>query len=527
MTAWPTLLSFLALCIPLAFALGAVLAPLHAPLRSASAASLLAAGLALVVAAGSALAPSSAAASDLARWVRLDVATSVMLVLVCTIAAVIVRYSRSYLHRDPGERRYGRALMATLAAVTTLVLSNDLLVIAAAWMATSMALHHLLTFFPDRTPALVAAHKKFLLSRFADVCVLAALVLLGLAVGSLDLDDLQAWVRARTELPLSVHAAAVLLVVAVCLRSAQLPFHGWLTQVMEAPTPVSALLHAGIVNIGGFLMIRLAPLMAHAHAAQLLLVIVGITTTVVAALVMTTRVSVKVSLAWSTIAQMGFMLVQCGLGLWHLALLHLVAHSLYKAHAFLGSGSTVDGWRVQAIGPRRAPVSATRMLAAAAIAVAGVTVLGVLLGARDPALAPLAIILGLSLAPLLARADGHGRGPLAVVAVGSVGVVLLTMGWHALAEGLLARPVEPALGIGWRVVGGSAVVGGFLLLFGLQVALQARPDGELARALRPRLFAGLYLDEIFTRLTFRWWPPKLPPTPVAQRPLRLPKTVET
>src|SRR5690349_16746348 len=116
-------------------------------------------------------------------------------------------------------------------------------------------------------------------------------------------------------------------------------------QVMEAPTPVSALLHAGVVNIGGFVMIRLAPLMAHATLAQNILVGVGLFSTIIASLVMATRAAIKSVLAWSTIGQMGFMLVQCGLGAWHLALMHLLAHSCYKAHSFLSSGSIVRQWR--------------------------------------------------------------------------------------------------------------------------------------------------------------------------------------
>src|SRR5690349_9310557 len=116
-------------------------------------------------------------------------------------------------------------------------------------------------------------------------------------------------------------------------------------QVMEAPTPVSALLHAGVVNIGGFVMIRLAPLMLHATIAQNILIGVGLFSTIIASLVMTTRAAIKSSLAWSTIGQMGFMLVQCGLGAWHLALMHVLAHSLYKAHTFLSSGSIVRQWR--------------------------------------------------------------------------------------------------------------------------------------------------------------------------------------
>jgi len=521
MTAW------LALFIPLTFVLAALFVPSQGPLRQASVASGFAALLAAVVLAALASAPEAAVGTGVASLVRLDVVSAVMLGLVCVIAVVITRFSRSYLRRDPGARRYARALLATLGAVTTLVLADDLRLIATAWMATSFALHQLLTFFRERTQALVAAHKKFLLSRLADACMLTALSLIGLTVGSLGLDDIHAWALAHPELPPSMQAATVLVVLAVCLKSAQLPFHGWLTQVMEAPTPVSALLHAGVVNIGGFLMIRLAPLMAQAPVAQTLLVVVGTVTTVVAALVMTTRVSIKVMLAWSTCAQMGFMLVQCGLGAWNLALLHLVAHSLYKAHAFLGSGGTVVAWRVQSLAPRSEPVALPRVLAIAFAAVAAVAGLGLLVesalgGATSSTVWPLALLLGLSLAPMLARAAARGAWPLAVVVGGSVGVALLYAGLHALSARVLVPPAVPRVESASYFVVGA----GLVLLFTLQVAMQARPNGALARTLGPRLFAGFYLDEIFTRLTFRLWPPKLPPKAPAA-PLRSPKTVET
>src|SRR4029077_7441243 len=103
---------------------------------------------------------------------------------------------------------------------------------------------------------------------------------------------------------------------------------------------------------------RLAPLMAHAYIAQGILLTVGLWTTIIAALVMSTRVAVKGVLAWSTIGQMGFMLVQCGLGAWHLALLHLLAHSLYKAHTFLNAGSVVSQWRAaHIVHTPRTPIS--------------------------------------------------------------------------------------------------------------------------------------------------------------------------
>lgn len=397
---------------------------------------------------------------------RLDVVTAVMLPLVWGLGAVIVRFSRSQLRGSPGEARFGRALLATLAAVSALVAARNLALIALAWTATSLALHQLLTFFGDRPEALVAAHKKFITSRLADACLWSALAILASVTGSLDLDVLDRWAAAHAALPTSMHVAAALLVVAASLKSAQLPFHGWLTQVMEAPTPVSALLHAGVVNLGGFLMIRLAPLMARAPAAQLLLVVIGTVTAVIAALVMRTRVSVKVALAWSTCAQMGFMLVECGLGAWHLALLHLVAHSLYKAHAFLSAGGAVEAWRVRSLAaPRRARVATLRR--------------------------------ALVVAALFALTHA-GAARLHIVP-------------------LWATPSVAA----WAVV-----VAGFLALVAVRAWLSVRPRAPVSETIHAWLFAGLYLDERFTRWTFRVWPPRLPLAPASRRPLMLRDAVE-
>ncbi|MCL4108111.1 UNVERIFIED_CONTAM: hypothetical protein GTU68_012847 [Idotea baltica] len=110
---------------------------------------------------------------------------------------------------------------------------------------------------------------------------------------------------------------------------------------MEAPTPVSALMHAGIVNAGGYLLIRMSPIVSLSPAAMWSVAGIGAFTAIMAAIVMLPQTSVKGSLAWSTIAQMGFMMLQCGLGAFSAAMLHIIAHSLYKAHAFLSSGSVM------------------------------------------------------------------------------------------------------------------------------------------------------------------------------------------
>jgi NAD(P)H-quinone oxidoreductase subunit 5 len=501
---WSAVLQGVALLIPGVLALLALVSPRRAALAASAAL-----GLALLFGAGLFASQGSCHGGGGDLGVRLDAVTSVMLLLVSFIGLIIVRYARTYLHGEAGLARFHRWLLLTLAAVTSLVVVNNLLVLALAWIATSVALHQLLTFYPDRTAAVVAAHKKFLVSRLADLCLLGFLALTQASVGSLELDQVTAWAGAHPGRTPSMQLAAGLLVVAVALKSAQLPFHGWLTQVMEAPTPVSALLHAGVVNIGGFVLIRLAPLLAGAGPARMLLVVVGLVSTVIASLIMTTRVSVKVALAWSTCAQLGFMLVQCGLGLWHLALLHLVAHSLYKAHAFLSTGTAVHGWRLQAMAKRRPLPSVARIglgvlvaVGASGVCVAVLQRLGwVAFG--DLSVPVLGLLVGLSLIPLLSRTSS-GPAAAALDGLRASGVALLYVAWHAVAARLFPFPAAPASRLAWCLVG-AGLVG----LFAVKAALQLRPDGSLARALYPWLFAGLYLDERFTRLTFHVWPPRL------------------
>jgi NAD(P)H-quinone oxidoreductase subunit 5 len=290
----------------------------------------------------------------------------------------------------------------------------------------------------------------------------------------------------------------VLLVVSALLKCAQLPLHGWLIQVMEAPTPVSALLHAGVVNLGGFVLIRFAPLLAQAPVALALLATVATLTVVLATLVMGTRISIKVALAWSTVAQMGFMLLQVALGLPAMALLHLVAHSLYKAHAFLGAGGVVQRRQALRLAPAAVP-SAARWALAGVAAPALVVGVGVAAGAlATPAAALAGAVLGLALVPLAAA----GR-------VGAAGAVAL--GWfagHAVASGLVVPAtfaVAPALVV--------SVAAALAALFALQAAVALRPGGPLARRLYPWAYGGFYVDERISRTLLARWPVPAAPAP--------------
>lgn len=440
--------------------------------------------------------------------VQLDLVSSAMLVLVCTLAIVVVRYSQTYLAGEGGLVRYARSLLLTLASVTLLVVSNHLALLVAAWLGAGIGLHQLLIFFRKRRQAVIVAHKKFLLARIADMCFFASLVLVQSEIGSLHIDEVNAFAQAHGELSPSLHLATVLLVFGVLLKTAQLPFHGWILQVMEAPTPVSALLHAGVVNIGGFVMIRLAPLMERASIAQGLLIGVGLITAIVGSLVMTTRASIKMVLAWSTIAQMGFMLVQCGLGVWHLALLHLLAHSLYKAHAFLSAGGVVETWRSASL-VRSSRPSLGFTAAGAAVVCIGAAPLYALFTISSlhasSSLGPLALALGLSFVPMIARSLAAGRRAFALASLFTVGAAASYFAWHALFERVaLSSDAGATSSLKW-----SIVVVALVALFIAQTVLQTSPSGRLARLLQPHLHSGLYIDDWFTRMTFRLWPPRL------------------
>lgn len=430
--------------------------------------------------------------------------------LITLLGWVIVRFSRTYLEGESGQARYVAALLFTLAAVSTVVMTQHLGVLVLAWAASSVGLHHLLTFYRYRASAQIVAHKKFLVSRMAELCLLVALALIYRDAGTLNIAAIATHVSSAGVVSPALHAAAMLIALAAILKSAQLPLHGWLIQVMEAPTPVSALLHAGIVNIGGFVLIRLAGLIAAAPGAQLLLIVFGSFTAVLAGMVMMTRISIKVRLAWSTCAQMGFMLMECGLGLYELALLHLVAHSLYKAHAFLTAGEAVFEARqrdLMNLAHQQLPASAVAgRLTALPVTVALVSASIALWQLWFPTMyipAVAVCIIGIGLAPLLWVSPGDGR----VALIGGVTRVLvltqLYVLWHLGFSKLI--PAFPLASLSLMVWVGVC----FVLLYLLQIWVLAYPNGTLATRLYPWAYAGFYLDERFTRLTFRVWPARV------------------
>ena len=303
-----------------------------------------------------------------------DGVSSLMLTLVASIGCVICRFSIRYLDGEENQGNYFRWTGFTLGAISVAVVAGNLVLLVAGLLLTSLGLHQLLVHYADRPAARRAASLKFWFSRLGDVSLVAAAVLLYHEFGTLELPAIFDRAGSLSESDIAnstaIFAAGWLLVLCAIFKSAQFPFHTWLPETMEAPTPVSALMHAGIVNAGGYLLIRLAPVVSLAPASMLAAAGLGAFTAFFAALVMLSQTSVKRSLAWSTIAQMGFMIFQCGLGAYSAAMLHIIAHSLYKAHAFLSSGTVMQERAAMATTPtthRSARIGITCFLTAVGV----------------------------------------------------------------------------------------------------------------------------------------------------------------
>lgn len=281
---------------------------------------------------------------DIGFSLRLDALSMVMFVMISILGFIILKYSKNYLEGDPRQPVFLARLSYTIASVQLMVISGNLGQLFIAWVLTSLALHQLLIFYRGRPKAIVAARKKFIVARVGDILLLIATILIYQVFGTGDLGTIfnEIKVAYQSGYALPIEIATICIALVAILKSGQFPTHGWLIEMVETPTPVSALLHAGLLNAGPFLIIRMAFMMNESTFAPIFLISIGGFTALFASVVYLTQPSVKVALGYSSIAHMGFMLLICGFGVYTAALLHLVAHSFYKAHAFLSSGSVID-----------------------------------------------------------------------------------------------------------------------------------------------------------------------------------------
>ena len=450
----------------------------------------------------------------LALSVAVNGLTVILATLVSFVLMIIARYSHRYLAGDPAQARFFRLLSLIGSLFLLAVVVDNLGVFALALFGLSFPLYHLLAFYADRPLAVMAAHKNRFFNHAADVFLFAGTGLIAHQVGSLEFSQINAYATATSSTPPALYWAVWLLTAAVILKSAQFPFHGWLIQVMEAPTPVSALMHAGIVYGGAILVLRTSELFALQGQSLYLLALVGLLTLTIGSAVMLTQTAIKSVLAWSTAAQLGFMLLEQGLGLYALALLHLTGHALYKAHAFLASGSLTDQLRYVQPQKRRSVgigVWALTLLASLGTSLLLAAAWG-LSWQQEPALLAIGVIVGFAAAQLVLKSLTHASLSAVITSLGiALGMMVIYYGLHhlfaiglqgdlAALHGTLSLPYAALLGL---------VVLAFAFLAWLQGPGRAQLRPFTHGALFVHLYNGLYLDHAVERLIYRLWPERV------------------
>ena len=439
--------------------------------------------------------------------IRFDALTAILLFLVCFMGAIILRYSKNYLEGDENHGHFFKWMSVTLGAVITMVLAPGLVQFALAWVTTSLGLHKLLIYFPHRLGTLLSSRKKSLLNRVGDLCLIVAFWGIYMIYGAQDFSHIFEALQLNGSLLCNNSWISWLIIFGAILKSAQFPFHTWLPDTMGAPTPVSALMHAGIINGGGYLVVRLSPVLVHTPVALHTLAIVGAVTAVYASMVMLSQTSVKRALAYSTIAQMGFMLLQCGLGAFHLAVLHLVAHSLYKGHAFLSCGSAVETAKRLNAKPHYAKLNPSRIWLAIGVSFAIVLSLSIALnvGPSDkPGMLVLSMVLVMALTQLLWTAMRRGQSGIAfVLTTGVAGIIAAVYYLLAMVAEMMLSSAVPAK-VTFAPIFETIIA--ILLLFFLVTSIRFQ-DGEpgfLTVAYKRRLYVhalnGFYMNTLANRL---------------------------
>lgn len=284
-----------------------------------------------------------------------DQLTVLLLLLVTGVSGVVHVYSSRYMLGDPRYNRFFSVIAMFTFSMILLVMSGNLLMLLISWEVMGICSYLLISHASERPSACRAATKAFLVNAVADVGFSFGIILTFFTFGTLDIQTILAQAEGMQGhtinilgwMGMDLHINPLTLIpfflfMGAMGKSAQIPFHVWLPFAMEAPTPVSALIHAAtMVNAGPFLLVRLSPLIALSPYAMTFIFIIGATTAVFAGIVSLTQSDIKKILAYSTISQIGFMVMACGLGAFAVAIFHLLAHGCYKAFFFLSTGNAL------------------------------------------------------------------------------------------------------------------------------------------------------------------------------------------
>ena len=312
---------------------------------------------------------------------QVDPLSSVMLMVVTFVGFLIHVYSTGYMAHDPGYARYMSYLNLFMFAMLTLVMGANYGVLFVGWEGVGLCSYLLIGFWFEKQSASDAGKKAFIVNRIGDAGFLIGMFLVFVTFGSLDFRTVMA---TAAHMPVEHAWGGTLTVIAICLfigacgKSAQIPLHVWLPDAMEGPTPVSALIHAAtMVTAGVYMVARSSVIYAHAPKAMLVVALVGAVTAIFAASIGLVQNDIKRVLAYSTVSQLGYMFLACGVGAFAAGIFHLATHAFFKALLFLGSGSVIHGMSgeqdMRNMGGLKAKLPTTRWtMLVGCIAIAGI-----------------------------------------------------------------------------------------------------------------------------------------------------------
>lgn len=380
-----------------------------------------------------------------ALWVHPAPGLSLALALLTLfVAAVVASFSLRYMRADRDAPQFFLRLTALVAVVLVFLWSTHMLALAVAWCASGWLLARMIGHSRDWSQARAAARRTQITFLIGDAALVAALALLASGTDTLDIAQALNGLSALSA-PM-ITAVALLLVMAAAARCALPPFANWLLSSMTAPTPVSALMHAGLVNAGGFLLLRFAPVLEAVPGARLLALFLGLGAALYGLGIMMVRPDVKRALAGSTVSQMGFMIMSIALGAYGAALWHILAHGLFKAWLFLGSGGAIG---MKASKPQTHLSLAAHVGIVVLVLAAGLALMGA--GQEDARLVP--VLLGLATAGTAFVATFAPRQPLRAK-IGILLMLVLMIALHAAGLMLAQKAVgadAPALVPAWAM----------------------------------------------------------------------------
>ena len=290
-----------------------------------------------------------------ANWsINIDPLSSIMLVVVTLVSALVHIYSIGYMNHDPNKPRFMSYLSLFTFSMLVLVVSDNFLQLFFGWEGVGLSSYLLIGFWYKKNSANKAAIKAFIVNRVGDFGFAIGIFLIFLFFGTLNYNEVFQLVPSFSEKTINFIGFNTNLITLICLflfigamgKSAQFFLHTWLPDAMEGPTPVSALIHAAtMVTAGVFLVVRCSPIFEHSQFALNFVAVIGMITAFFAATVAIVQNDIKKIIAYSTCSQLGYMFFAAGIGAYHVAIFHLFTHAFFKALLFLGSGSVIHSMK--------------------------------------------------------------------------------------------------------------------------------------------------------------------------------------